>query len=287
MTPSLLSQVVLNAVMLGAMYATVSLGFTLVFGIMHIVNFAHGAIYMLGGYAIYYLAVKLGLNYFVALVLTMLVMALFGAFLEKTLFSHFRGRAGILPVAMLAFGLSMVLEGGALTVFGVTDKAVGSIVSGVIRLGGVTLSKERLLVLGACTLLIILLYLFIHYVRAGQAMLAIEQDPDAAAILGININNINSLAFAISCSLAGTSAAVVVPMFWVNSTIGEGMIVKVFAVVILGGLGSIPGALLGGLSMGFIDSLGQTFLGRPAEMISFVVILIILVFRPRGFLGHA
>jgi branched-chain amino acid transport system permease protein len=286
MDPVLLIQALVNGVMLGMVYILVALGLTLVFSIMEVINFAHGEFYMLGGFAVYYLLAQLGANYFLALAAAILLVGALGWVVEKIVFRPFR--KDLLGAFIVSLGLLWVLQSGALLAFGSLEKSVPSPFRGVLRVLGVHFSLERLVVTLIGIVLVAGLYLFIRFSRDGRAMRAVAQDEDAAALQGINVDRISSLAFALGAALAATAGVLIAPLFFVSPFMGGLPIVKAFVIIILGGMGSIPGALLGGLILGVAEGVGSIFLSSPAvNLLGFLLVILILLVRPQGLLGHA
>ncbi len=286
---SLLAQGGLNGVMLGVNYALIALGLTLIFGILGIVNFTHGEMYMLGGYVAYYFLGHFGLNFFATLVLAAIIVGLLGCILEILVFRPLTARPNIeLTSLIAALGLAWVFQMLAVIVFGELDKNVPSAFSGILRMGGVVITVERLatILIGLC--MVVLLNLFLLKTKTGMAIRALAQDKEAAALQGVSVDRISALAFGIGCGLAATSGALVAPIFGVNPSMGGEVILKAFLVVILGGMGSITGAMLGGLVLGFVESFGCLFFRVPTVMVlTFIIIILILIIKPRGLLGHA
>ena len=289
MEMTLLMQGGLNGIMLGLNYALIALGLSLIFGIMGIVNFAHGEMYMLGGYVAYFMVGQLGFNFFLTLIAVIIVIGSLGLLLEKLLFRPLMARPKEALTSMIAaVGLAWVLQMLAVIFFGELDRNVPSTFHGIINLGGVVITKERLatILMGVC--FIIVLNLFLIKTKTGKAIRAIAQDKEAAALQGVQVGRISALSFGIGCAIAGTAGALMAPIFSINPFLGGEVILKAFLVVILGGMGSIPGAMLGGLVLGFIESLGSLFFTVPTvSVITFVLIIILLIAKPQGLLGHA
>ncbi len=280
----ILLQALLNGLMIAMFYILIALGLTLVFSIMDIINFAHGEMYMLGGYIVYYLCAVYNMNYFVTLIAAMVIVGVFGVMIEKIIFKPFRGE--LLNAFIVSLGLAWILQSLALICFGTLDKSVNSPFPGMVVFFGRTLSVERLIVTAIGIILVILLYLFIRYSKIGQAMRAIAQDADAAAIQGINIDHICSIAFLIGSALAAGAGVLIIPIFLVNPFVGIIPNMKALIIIIVGGMGSIPGVLVAGLFLGFIESFGTLFLTGPSvEMLIFLFVMLILIFRPKGIFG--
>jgi branched-chain amino acid transport system permease protein len=284
----LLVQAVVNGVMLGLFYALIALGLSLIFGIMGIVNFAHGEMYLLGGYVAYYLFGTFGLNYFAAMIAALILIGGLGALLEKIIFRPLTARPQMALTSMIAaLGLAWVFKMMAIICFGELDKKVPSVFKGIIHIAGAVLSKERLAAIIIGTVLISMLNLFLLRTKAGNAIRAVAQDKEAAALQGVNVNRISALSFSIGCGLAASAGVLMAPIFVINPSVGSDVILKTFLVVVLGGMGSIPGALLGALLLGFIESFGCLFFNVPTvSVLSFILILIILLVRPQGLLGR-
>jgi len=282
----LLIQALLNGFGLAVVYILVALGLTLIFSILEVINFAHGEFYMLGGFAAYYLSAVGGLNYVATLVLAMLLVGLAGVVAERLIFRHLRGKT--LNAFIVSLGLLWVLQATAQLSFGVLDKSVPSAVSGIVRLGGVIVSRERMFVILTAVALIVGLYLFLKFTRTGQAMRAVAQDAEAAALQGVNIELTSALGFGIGCALAGAAGALLAPIFAVSPTMGALPVVKAFIIIIVGGMGSLPGAVLGGLLLGAVEGVGTLFMSSAAvNILGFLMVIAILLLRPRGLLGAA
>ncbi|HYB46196.1 MAG TPA: branched-chain amino acid ABC transporter permease [Streptosporangiaceae bacterium] len=282
----LLAQALLNGFGLAVVYVLVALGLTLIFSILEVINFAHGEFYMLGGFATYYLFAVSGLNYGITLLLTVALVGLAGVVAERLVFRHLRGKT--LNAFIVSLGLLWVLQATAQLSFGVLDKSVPSAVSGIVRVGGVIVSRERLFVMLVAVALIIGLYLFLKLTRPGQALRAVAQDADAAALQGVNIELVSALGFGIGCALAGAAGALLAPIFAVSPTMGALPVVKAFIIIIVGGMGSLPGAVLGGLLLGAVEGVGTLFMSSAAvNILGFLMVIAILLLRPRGLFGAA
>jgi branched-chain amino acid transport system permease protein len=205
---------------------------------------------------------------------------------ERLVFRHLRGKT--LNAFIVSLGLLWVLQSTAQLSFGVLDKSVPSAVSGIVRVGGVIVSRERLVVILIAVALIVGLYLFLKFTRTGQAMRAVAQDADAAALQGVNIELVSALGFGIGCALAGAAGALLAPIFAVSPTMGALPVVKAFIIIIVGGMGSLPGAVLGGLLLGAVEGVGILFMSSAAvNILGFLMVIAILLLRPRGLLGAA
>ena len=285
MTIALLAQSILNGLAAGWIYILVALGLTLVFGIMNIVQFAHGEIYMLGAYCSYFLIKLYGFSFWEALPLSALLVGLLGIVLERFFFRPFRGRFE--PSIIVAVGLMLLLQTIAVVGFGTDTKSMGGIIPGVLKVSGVTLSWDRLIAILVGIILVAALFLLIKKTKTGQARVAISQDIYAASLQGIDVNRISAFAMVIGCALAAIAGSLMGSIFSTSPFMGTSAITKGIAVIILGGLGSITGAVVGGFILGLIDGLIPPLLSSTmAGIVGFGVIIIVLILRPRGLFGH-
>jgi len=288
MDATILAQGALNGVMLGLSYALVALGLSLIFGIMRIVNFAHGEMFMLGGYITYYLFGVYGINYFATLMTAVFIIGLLGMILEKAIFRPLTNRPEVALTSLIAaVGLAWVFQMLAVIFFGEQDKDIPTVFKGIIRLGGLMITWERFAAILIGIGLVLLLNLFLLKTKFGKAIRAVAEDKEAAALQGIQVARISSLSFGIGTGLAAAAGAIIAPIFIVSPSMGGEVILKAFLVVILGGMGSIPGAMLGGLVLGFLESYGGLFFSVPVmSVITFILIILILIVRPQGLLGR-
>jgi branched-chain amino acid transport system permease protein len=275
-------QIIVNGLVSGSTYVLVALGFTLIFGIMRVLNFAHGELYMMGCYAVYIYA-SAGLNYFAALVLGAITVGLLGVLFERTLFRWVIGRE--VNGLIVALGLSVALRALALIIFGPDEIAVPRPVSGSFRFGGIFVPYDRVLVCGLALAIMLLFYFFLTYTRLGLAMRAVAQDERIASAQGVRPAVIYAAAFGLGSLLAGLAGGLMAPIYTVDPTIGESAMSKAFIIVVLGGLGSIPGAVVGGLLLGLTESLFSTLIdGTVAAMLVFVLVVVVILVRPEGLL---
>lgn len=281
------AQVAINGLVLGLAYTLLALGFTLIFSIMGVVNMAHGDLYMLGGFMTYYLFGRLNLSYALVLILILIVMGGLGVGLERVFFRRLRGHPFSGPM-ILSLGLLLLIEGLALVIFGEREKGVPAVTTAVISFGGVRFGAARLIVMVVSLVLLIGLFLFLGKVRSGQGMRALAQDAEAAYLQGIDINRMSMLAFAIGVALAGVAGALLCPISFVSYSVGSSLIMKCFVVVVVGGLGSMPGCLVGGLILGFLESFSLVYLPSDVSyLLIFTMVLIVLLVRPQGIMGKA
>lgn len=281
----MLWQGIVNGISAGWIYVLVALGLTLVFGIMRIVQLAHGEIYMLGSYVVYYMCVVRGANMLLSFVVSVVALSILGIILERVFFRRFMDK--IEPSVIVAIGLVLLLQTIAVVSFGSNEKTIPIIVSGILTLWGARISWDRVLAVIVGSGLVFALYLFIRGTRIGQAMIAISQDRVAASLQGINVNRVSSITMAIGCGLAAVAGGLMGSIFAVDPFMGSFAISKGLAVIILGGLGSIPGAVVGGLILGLIDGVVPLYYSTTtANIIGFACIVLLLILRPRGLMGY-
>ena len=286
MPAELLIPSLVNGLSIGAVYIMMALGLTLMFGVMHIINFAHGAVYMLGAFAVYYLSTLWGLNFLLALALGALLLATLGVVVERVVYRPIKG--GLEPTLVALLAVMIFIQSSGWVVFGVLDKNVPSVFPGLVRMGGISISVERLTIVPIVAAFVLALYFFIYRTRLGSAMRAIEQDREAAALQGVDVHQVNGLVFAVGFALAAIAGGLVAPIFVLNPVMGDFPLLKAFIIIILGGLGSLPGAILGGVILGLIDSVLTTALGfEIAFLTAFLLVILILLIRPTGLLGRA
>ena len=281
----LLFQQLFNGVMLGSTYAIVALGLTLVYGILQIPNFAHGHMYMLGAYVCFFLITVFGLGYWPALVATAILLAVAGIVLERLAYSPLRKQPHISSF-ISALGALIVLENGVIALWGPQGQRIPNPYPGIIEVFGITMSQQRLLVIAAAVVMILLLQLFIKKTTLGSTIEAVAQNPEGAKLVGINVKLVSSLTFAISTGLAAIAACLVAPIFMISPSMGAMLGMKAFVIVILGGLGSVPGAIVGGLILGLIEALGGGYLSAAyKDVFAFGALVLILAIKPTGLFG--
>jgi len=281
----LLLQGLAIGVLTGILYVLVALGLTLIYGILHIVNFAHGEIYMLGAMGVFYLQVVAGLPFAVTLVLIVVGSLLLGAVVERAFFRSLRGQW--LQLVVASVGISLVIQSVAWIAFGIQEKNVPSYLPGIVEVLGVRLPRERLLAAGVGLVLVAVLYLLVYRTKAGLAMRAIEEDEETARMLGVNADRVATLSVALGFVLAALAGAFVAPIYSLNPGMGLEPILMSFIIIIVGGLGSITGTVLAGLLVGVLQSVGAVMFGAEAAYgLVFVAMIAILVLRPAGLLGR-
>lgn len=279
-------QIITNGLLSGMVYILMALGFTMIFGIMRIVNFAHGELYMIGATLVLVLYAHNGINYFVALVLACLITALLGALIERFLFRPFVNTE--LNGMIMSLGIGISLQAAALIVMGPQWQAMTRPISGTLDLGGLVIPYDRLFVGAVALVIIACFYLFLKHARTGLAMQAVAQDAETASLMGVRAGSASALAFAIAAGLAAAAGGLMAPIYSVAPYMGELPMLKAFVVVVLGGLGSIPGAVAGGLIIGLVESAFASALNSTAALIaSFTLVVLVVLVWPSGLFGKA
>jgi branched-chain amino acid transport system permease protein len=274
-----------NGIMLGAVYSLVALGLTLIYGILHVPNFAHGHKYMWAAFTSLFLVVTFHTNYWVSLVMAMVIMGLVGAGVERLVYRPLRDMPHINSF-IAAIGLLLVLESLSLIVWGADFRRFPATYETPINILGVAITLQRLLVIVGAALLIILLQLFIKRTWLGASIEAVAQNPEGAQLVGISIDRVSSLTFGIGTALAAAAATLIAPIFLVYPTMGSMPNLKAFVVIIIGGMGSIPGAVIGGFMLGLIESLGGGYISTDyKDLFAFGALVTFLTFRPLGLFG--
>ena len=276
-------QHLLNAVVLGGTYALLGIGLTLIFGIMRVVNFTHGELYTFGAYMAYMLAGMMGLNFFMSLAMAAVLGMALSALIEFTLLRPLKG-ADIDTTMLVMIGAGIAMQAGEQLVWGGVAKSVPSpFPTEPVVLGSVSVGMNRLFVLGVALLLLGGFYLLINRTKLGVAMRATFQDPDTAALMGVNRGLMYTLTFALGSGLAATAGALLGPIFVVTPTMGDLVALKAFAIVILGGLGNIPGATIGGFVLALAEEFGAGYLSSGyRDAMGFLLIIAVLIVRPQG-----
>ncbi len=277
-------EILIYGAVTSAIYAMLAVGFTLIFGVARVLNLAHGSFYALGAYGTYVGTGILGLPLWQAALLAIVFVALFGVLVEKVLIRPLRYSQ--LGVLMITLAVSLVVEQALFLTFGSEYRNVPAFIDAKVSIGGVDVAGQRLLTLLVAVVAIGALYMFIQRTRLGSAILAISQDAEAAKYMGIPSDRIFSLVMAISASLAALAGVLAGPFLSVQPSMHLLPIVKAFAIVIVGGLGSIPGSILAALMLGYAETLVAYLVSTSwTEIVSVLATLLMLVFRPAGFFG--
>lgn len=279
----------INGVSLGSIYAVIALGYTMVYGIAKMLNFAHGDVIMVGAYIVFALTSYAGVNPYFALVISMAACTLLGIAIERFAYKPLRG-ASPLAVLITAIGVSYFLQNMALLIFGSQAKSFTSIVklpALTLADGKITISAETIVTIIVSLIIMVSLTLFVNKTKPGRAMLAVSEDKGAAQLMGVNVNATISLTFAIGSGLAAVAGVLLCSAYpTLSSQTGAMPGIKAFVAAVLGGIGSIPGAVIGGVLIGVIEILSRSYISsQMADAIVFAVLIIVLLVKPTGILG--
>jgi branched-chain amino acid transport system permease protein len=287
MDTSFLIQLLINGLVLGVVYAMIATGLSLIFGVLEIVNFAHGEFYMLGAMLAWWLTTQLHLPYFLMVGAVVLVSLAAGYLLYVALLSAMRG-ANFERSMLLTLGLSMVLQNGAIYLFSTDPRMLRTQYSyQSVALGDVRVSVLRLLALGLGVTAFVLLYGVLHHTRIGKAMRAVAQNRDAALMVGIDPKMVSAIAVALGIGLSGLAGAALAPVYSVHPLMGFAFIFKAFALVIIGGMGNVAGTGIAAVALGIMESLGGGFLSPVlVDAMAFIAMIAVLLVKPRGLFGR-
>lgn len=286
-----MEQIVVNGLYLGAQYALIALGLTLIFALMNVLNFAHGQMYVLGGYMTYLVYVQLKLPFFLGLLASALTLLIVGALIEKFLFRPVLKRSVREESSMLlAAGLAFLFDAVILLLFGQKQRGMPKIMDGIQNWGDFTVViPNDKVVVGACIVLMIAGFiLFMQYTHPGRAMRALAQDRTAAQLMGVAVDRYSMLGFAIGAMLAGVAGGLLSAITGISSGIGGAISIKAFLMVMIGGAGVVPGAIVGGFILGLMESFGLTYLreyGDITYLAIFASLMVFLSIRPQGLMG--
>ena len=278
-------QQILNGVAIGAVYTLIALGLTVVFGILGIAHFAHGSVAMLGGYLTFMLSEKFALPFFVAMSMAMVVGAVAGMLIERLAYRPVQNAPHI-NAFIIALGLTMMIEGFNLLVFGADQIVIQTPYRGVYNIGGLAVAELRLIVILTAVVLIGVISILIRKTKTGKSIRAVAQNRSASILMGVNVTQVSLVDFSISSALGVAAGALIGALLAIAPGVGEGLAVKGFAVLILGGLGSIPGAVVGGMILGVSEAMAAGFISSAyKDVIAFLVMIAVLLLRPQGLLG--
>ena len=278
----------ISGISLGSVYAIIALGYTMVYGIAKMLNFAHGDVIMVGGYVSLLTMTSLGLPVWVAILLAMVVCTILGILIEGLAYKPLRS-APSLAVLITAIGVSYFLQNSALLIWDANPKVYTPVIAGAVKLfnGQLSITYISILTVVACVVIMIILTIFTSKSKMGKAMRACSEDKAAAQLMGINVNKTISLTFAIGSALASVAGILLCSSYpTLMPTTGSMPGIKAFTAAVFGGIGSIPGAFLGGILLGIIESLAKAYISTQlANSVVFAVLIIVLLVRPAGLLG--
>ena len=280
----------INGISLGSVYAIIALGYTMVYGIAKMLNFAHGDVIMVGGYAALTMMLSYGAHPLIAVLAAIVVCTLLGITIEAVAYRPLREAASPLAVLITAIGVSYLLQNVVLLIFGSSPKSFQSVVlvpDLKLAGGALNISGETIITILSCIVIMTVLTLFINKTKAGQAMLAVSEDKGAAQLMGINVNGTIALTFAIGSGLAAIAGVLLCSAYpSLSPYTGSMPGIKAFVAAVFGGIGSIPGAMIGGALLGVIEILGKAYISSQlADAIVFAVLIIVLLVKPTGLLG--
>lgn len=284
-----------NGLVTGLIYALAATGLTLIFSVLKIVNFGHGVLYMLGGYTAYYAIRWLGISPAVAVLVAMIALFLVGLAFERLfltpLYTNRVERKDEYAI-IITFGLTLVLENLAIVVFGPFNKSPPSFIEGAVHLGMLAITYDRLVAAAGAALILVLLSLFMTRTTLGHVLDAVSQSREAAAIIGIDPQRFYASAFGIGAALAGGAGALIAPIFTLSPTVGDLPSVNAYIIVVLGGMGSVPGSILGGILLGVVEGLGVALYPDPNRALAYssafgaMLLVLTLLIRPTGLFGR-
>ncbi len=280
----------INGISLGSVYALIALGYTMVYGIAKMLNFAHGDVIMVGGFTCYTICSTMGMNPIVGVLVSVVVCTVLGITIEKIAYKPLRKASSPLAVLITAIGVSYLLQNLALLIFGANQKSFTSVVDmEPVKLadGQLIISGVTIVTLISCIVIMIALMLFINKTKLGQAMLAVSEDKGAAQLMGINVNATISATFAIGSGLAAIAGVLLCSAYpALTPYTGSMPGIKAFVAAVFGGIGSIPGAFIGGILLGVIQIFSQAYINsQMADAIVFAVLIVVLLVKPTGLLG--
>ncbi|MDH3205454.1 MAG: branched-chain amino acid ABC transporter permease [Gemmatimonadota bacterium] len=279
---TLFAQQFVNGIALGSVYALVALGLTLVYGVLKVPNFAHGALYMAGAYVVYVMLTAVGGSYALAIAVAVVVIAVMGAAMEFVVFRRLEGKSSV-HAMIAALGVLFFLEGTADVIWGPDFRPVPTPLDGVVTAFGINITEQRILVIVAAIVAMAGLYFLLKRTLVGMSIEAMAQDREGALLVGIDTRRVALITFAISGALAAIAGALIAPLVLVFPTMGAVIILKAFVIVILGGMGSVPGAILGGYLLALAETMAGTYVAFAfSELIAFALLVLVLVFRPTG-----
>lgn len=277
-----------SGVFLGSIYALVAVGLNLIFGVVKIINFAHGALLMFAMYMTYFLVSLAGIDPYLSILIVVPAMALIGWAIQSGVINRVMA-AERTSQLLITFGLALMFENGAVMLWGQNYRsATVPYARNVVKILGVRFSVAALLAFGGSALSLLLLYLFLHRTRIGTAIRAVSQQPESAALAGIDVKRIYAIAFAVGSAMVGIAAAFMVPIYYVQPAVGTPFAIMAFIIVVMGGLGSVWGAAAAGMMLGLVQNVFATMVNvEMAPTFVFVVFIVLMLFRPYGLFGQA
>lgn len=279
----------IKGISLGSVYAIIALGYTMVYGIAKMLNFAHGDVIMMGGFVTFTVMSTMGLNPVIAVLVSIVFCTVLGVTIERIAYKPLR-KASSLAVLITAIGVSYLLQNIALLIFGADTKSFTSVITmPALKLAGgaLTISGETLVTIPTCIVIMVALTAFVKKSRIGRGMIAVSEDKDAAVLMGVNVNKTIAITFAIGSALAAVASVLLFSAYpSLTTTSGAMPGIKAFVAAVLGGIGSIPGAMIGGILLGVIEILSRAYISSQlADAIVFMILILVLLVKPTGILG--
>lgn len=278
-------QTIINGIMLGSIYAMIALGLTLIYGVLQIPNFSHGALYMIGAYVAYFSIVSFGFPYWVGLITSVITLFCVGMFVERVAFRPLYDKP-LINAFIVAVGLILIFENGALAIWGPEFRRLPAPSSAVIELSGAIITMQRIIVIAAALLLIAAVHFFVKKTRLGAAIEATAQNREGAQLMGINVYLMGGITFGIGTSLAAVAGVLIAPIFLIYPSMGVPVIGMAFVIMIVGGMGSFLGAVAGGYLIGLLETLVSSYITTYfTEVILFGLLVVVLAIKPTGLFG--
>jgi len=281
-------QSLISGILIGGVYALIGIGLTIIFGVMRVINFAHGDLLMLGMYGTYYLFTLFNIDPFVSIVITIPLMFLYGGLLQKLLINRILGSLPQNQI-LLTIGMGLVMSNTVMLAFTSDYKILSTTYSSSsFDILGISVSTPLVISFAITVAITTALYWFLMKTDTGQAIRATAQDREAAQLMGINVKRMSIIAFGLGAALAGTAGALISPTYYIFPQVGGTFTLKAFVITVLGGMGSIVGATLGGILIGVAESMGGVYVGSGwKEVVVFVLFLLVLLFKPSGLMGKS
>ena len=277
----------INGLLVGGMYSLFALGLAIVYGVFKVLNFAHGEFYMLGGYIAFYAWSLLGLHNLIGMVLAIGGMILFGILLERSMVTPLFEKGGEMYALIITFALSILLSHSVMILAGPYWKNLPSLMQGSARFGGVVVGFDRLASFAVSILLVIIFWMFIFRTYYGKAIRAVAHDKEIAALMGINTDRIQMITFGLGAGLAAAAGVLLSTTFVLSYDVGNSFMVKAFVIIVIGGMGSMRGAIVGGILLGVAEALASAYISTVyGSAFGFVILIITLVIRPSGIFGY-
>ena len=276
------AEILIEGLTQSCIYMTMAFGMVLVFSILGILNWTHGQLFMLGAFVVFYGTTAAGIPFPIGILLAGLAMAGLGILIKKFIIDHI---SGVLYIGVATLALIFALEGAASLLFTSDDRGLAVILPGVLKLGTVAISYQKLAVISFTILVMAAMYFVLNRTKVGLAIRAVAQEPTAASLYGISPERLSLIVMGIGCALAGMAGAIMAPLYPINPFIGRTPMIMALLAIVIGGLGSLTGAIVGGIILGFLHSIIAYYISYLAEVVLFGLVILILLIRPQGLFG--